>query len=373
MDRLEPTGWTDCSSLAPRPRDTSHVRWTGSSRMRTGIRLLIAAVTLGLATGVACAQSSKDVLRIGILGLDRPNLSPEFLQSLRELGYVEGQNIVLEPRFHDGDDRRLPSFAAELVRLRVNVIVALGGVAVRAAMAATSNVPIVGTFASDPEARQFVRNLERPGGNVTGIYLLTSQFGGKWLELITEAVPTTRRVAVLWTRDSEDEMPLWDGVQRTARVLEIELQSLEIGRTYELRDLPGRHCLWTLCMEHLNLKGALNLMRGRADAFIALPALLFRRNVDQLANLARVNHLPGIFWPAEFAEAGGLLAYGPNLSEVNRRLAFFVDRLLKGAKPSELPVEPARRFELTVNLGTAHALGISVAPSVLAWADRVIK
>src|SRR5215471_16371324 len=195
MDRLEPTGWTDCSSLAPRPRDTSHVRWTGSSRMRTGIRLLVAAVTLGLATGIACAQSSKDVLRIGILGLDRPNLSSEFLQSLRELGYVEGQNIVFEPRFHYGDDRRLPSFAAELVRLRVNVIVALSGVAVRAAMAATSNVPIVGMFAGDPEARQFVRNLERPGGNVTGIYLLTSQFGGKWLELITEAVPTTRRVA----------------------------------------------------------------------------------------------------------------------------------------------------------------------------------
>ena len=126
-------------------------------------------------------------------------------------------------------------------------------------------------------------------------------------------------------------------------------------------------------MVRLNLDGAFDLMRGRADAFIALPALLFRRNVEELASLARANRLPGIFWPAEFAEAGGFLAYGPNFSEVNRRLAFFVDRLLKGAKPSELPVEPARRFELTVNLRTANALGISVAPSVLAWADRVIR
>jgi putative ABC transport system substrate-binding protein len=365
--------------------------------MSAGIRLLIAAVTLGLATGVTYAQSSKDVPRIGILGLDRPPLSPEFLQSLRELGYVEGQNIVLEPRFHNGDDRLLPSFAAELVRLRVNVIVAVSGVAVRAAMAATSNVPIVGTFASDPEARQLVRNLERPVGNVTGIYLLTSQFGGKWLELITEAVPKTRRVAVLWTRDSEDEMPLRDGVQRAARVLGIELVSLEIGGLYWFMTGPsrvppgqpgqhvpfGQRCYFNRCVERLNLEGAFDLMRGRAthadswtssaDAFIALPALLFRRNVDELADLARANRLPGIFWPAEFAEAGGLIAYGPNLSEVYRRQAFLVGRLLKGAKLSELPVEPARRFELTVNLRTAHALGISVAPSVLAWADRVIR
>jgi putative ABC transport system substrate-binding protein len=342
--------------------------------MRTGIRLLVVAVTLGLATGIACAQPPAGVPRIGILGLDRPPLSPEFLQSLRELGYVEGQNIVLEPRFHNGDDRLLPSFAAELVRLRVNVIVALSGVAVRAAMQATSNVPIVGTFAGDPEARQFVRNLERPGGNVTGIYLLTSQFGGKWLELITEAVPKTRRVAVLWTRDSEDEMPLWDEVQRAARVLRIELVSLEIGRLYYPARWPsGRYYPDSRWVVRLNLDGAFDLMRGRADAFIALPALLFRRNVEELASLARANRLPGIFWPAEFAEAGGFLAYGPNFSEVNRRLAFFVDRLLKGAKPSELPVEPARRFELTVNLRTANALGISVAPSVLAWADRVIR
>jgi len=341
--------------------------------MRTGIRLLVAAVTLGLATVVACAQSSSDVLRIGIFGLDRPPLSPEFLKSLRELGYVEGQNIVFEPRFHYGDDRRLPSFAAELVRLRVNVIVALSGVAIRAAMQATSNVPIVGVFVGDQGARKFVPNLERPGGNVTGIYLLTAAFGGKWLELIKEAVPNIRRVAVLWTRDAEDEMPVWDEVRRAARVLGTELVSVDIGRLEYATEITGSYSSLNRSAVYVDLRRAFNLKLGRADAFVALPADLIRRNVDELANLARANRLPGIFWPAEFAEAGGLLAYGPNFSEMNRRLAFFVDRLLKGAKPSELPVEPARRFELTVNLRTAHALGISVAPSVLAWADRVIR
>jgi putative tryptophan/tyrosine transport system substrate-binding protein len=341
--------------------------------MRTAIRLIVVAVTLGLATGIACAQPPAGVPRIGILGLDRPPLSPEFLQSLRELGYVEGQNVVLEPRFHHGNDQMLPSLAVELVRLRVNVIVALSGVAIRAAMQATSNVPIVGVFVGDQGARKFVPNLERPGGNVTGIYLLTAAFGGKWLELIKEAVPNIRRVAVLWTRDAEDEMPVWDEVRRAARVLGTELVSVDIGRLEYATEITGSYSSLNRSAVYVDLKRAFNFKLGRADAFVALPADLIRRNVDELANLARTNRLPGIFWPAEFAETGGLLAYGPNFSEMNRRLAFFVDRLLKGAKPSELPVEPARRFELSVNLRTAHALGISVAPSVLAWADRVIR
>src|SRR5499427_9308186 len=203
--------------------------------MRTGIRLLVVAVTLGLATGIACAQPPTGVPRIGILGLDRPPLSPEFLQSLRELGYVEGQNVVLEPRFHHGNDQMLPSLAVELVRLRVNVIVALSGVAIRAAMQATSNVPIVGVFVGDQGARKFVPNLERPDGNVTGIYLLTAAFGGKWLELIKEAVPNIRRVAVLWPRNAEDEMPVWDEVRRAARVLGTELVSVNIEGSSTLR------------------------------------------------------------------------------------------------------------------------------------------
>jgi putative ABC transport system substrate-binding protein len=336
--------------------------------MRTGIRLLVVAVTLGLATGIACAQPPTGVPRIGILGLDRPPLSPEFLLSLRELGYVEGKNVVLEPRFHNGDDQILPSLAGELVQLRVNVIVALSGVAVRAAMQATSNVPIVGVFVGDQSARAFVPNLERPGGNVTGIYLLTAEFGGKWLELIKEAVPNIRRVAVLWTRDAENEMRLWDEVLRAARVLGTRIASVEIGSYTKGNPTIEPQLVY------MDLRRAFNLPQVRgADAFMALPDLRFRRNLDELVYRARANRLPGIFWPAEFAEAGGFLAYGPNFSEVNRRLAFFVDRLLKGAKTSELPVEPARRFELTVNLRTADALGISVAPSVLAWADRVIR
>src|SRR5262249_10754576 len=187
------------------------------------------AVTLSVATGVACAQPPAGVPRIGILGLDRPPLSPEFLQSLRELGYVEGQNVVLEPLFHHGNDQMLPSLAVELVRLQVNVIVALSEVAIRAAMQATSNVPIVGPFESDQGARKFVPNLERPGGNVTGIYLLTAALGGKWLEVIKEAVPNIRLVAVLWTRDAENEMRLWDEVLRAARAQGTRIASVEIG------------------------------------------------------------------------------------------------------------------------------------------------
>jgi putative ABC transport system substrate-binding protein len=327
--------------------------------MRTWIPLLI-AVILALGEGFATAQQTGKVPRIGVLGLAYPS-SPfleSFRQGLRELGYVDGRDISLYPR-SSPDLSRLDEFAAEMVRLQVSVIFAQSTLATYAAMSATKTIPIVMASTGDPVASEMVASLERPGGNVTGVSGLPTGLGGKMLELLKDTVPGVSRVAVLWNEGPEKIAPAWKamrkGVEVAARSLGVELQALEVRR-------PG------------DLAGAFrSVASSRADAFIALPGVDLAANGREITELALKSRLPGIFWRADFAEAGGLMAYGANRTDASRRAAYFVDKVLRGAKPAELPVETPMRFELVINLKTAKEIGITIPPGVLAWADRVIK
>jgi putative ABC transport system substrate-binding protein len=282
-------------------------------------------------------------------------MSEPFLQGLRELGYVEGQNVILT--FRIGEVSQFPDLAADLVQRKVDVIVTQNPDSTRAAMKATKTIPIVMTFAGDPVLLGFVASLERPGGNVTGVSGLTLELGGKWLELLKETIPSAKRVAVFWNRIAEEQFPVWKSVDLAARSLRVDLDWLQVQNSADIAR-RFRSAVW-----------------DRADAFIVLPGFADGRNMQEIAELALKNRLPGIFWRTDLAleEMGGLMAYGANRLEQSRRAAYIVDKILKGAKPAELPVELPKSFELVVNLKAAKELGITVPPRVLAWADRVIR
>jgi len=322
---------------------------------------LIVAV-LALAEPPAGAQQAQKVPRIGFLGgaYPRSPILESFRQGLRELGYVEGQNIILEPRNSHGDTSQFHNLAAALVRLQVDVIVAQNLDPTRAAMKATKTIPIVMTFPGDPVLLEFVASLERPGGNVTGVSGLTAELGGKWLELVKETIPNARRVAVLWNRDAEYQFPTWKSVELAARSLKVDIEWVEIRGTF---DFPRRFG---------------SAIRGKPDAFIVLPGFAGfsgGRILQEIAEIGLKNRLPGIFWRTDLdlEQMGGLMAYGANRAEQSRRAAYFVDKILKGAKPAELPVELPKSFELVINLKTAKEIGVTIPLGVLAWADRVIK
>jgi putative ABC transport system substrate-binding protein len=332
--------------------------------MRTSVSLLLMAALVALSDGFAEAQQPTKLPRVGVLGLAYPS-SPfleSFRQGLRELGYVEGQNIILETRSYPRGLRN-DELATELVRRQVNVIVALSTGATYAAMDATKTIPIVMTYPGDPVASRVVASLERPGGNVTGVSGSARGLGGKMLELLKEMVPEVRRVAVFWNPGPEntriENSRLWKGAEVAARSLRVELQPVEA---------PPRGDL-TAAFRSAN--------SWQAEAFIVLPGIVpgivGSPNLRNTARFALESRLPGISWRADFAEAGGLIAYGGNRLEQSRRAAYFVDKILRGAKPGELPVETTMRFELIINLKTAKELGITIPPRVLAWADRVIK
>lgn len=318
------------------------------------LRYFLLVAVLAFAEAPAGAQPPANILRIGVLGddfLSRPVLG--LRRGLRELGYIEGQNIILETRRSSEPGSGLYPLAVDLVRLRVNVIVAHFPGALQVAMKATKTIPIVMTYPSDAVAGGIVASLERPGANVTGVTGLASGLAGKWLELVKEAVPEVKRVAVLWSAGTGNEVPEWKDIETTAHALRVELQSLEV---HERGDLTGA------------FKSATT---GRADAFVVLPHIF--GNSREIAELAIKNRLPGIFWRRDFAAAGGLMAYGANPYEQSRRAAYFVDKILKGAKPAELPVEVSKNFELVINLKSAKELGLSIPPRVLAWADDVFR
>jgi putative ABC transport system substrate-binding protein len=325
--------------------------------MRTTVVLVLIVTLLALTEGITGAQQTAKVPRIGFLGGAYPRsvIFESFRQGLRELGYVEGQNIILERRPLFGGSAQMHDVVAELVRLPVDVIVAQNTPAIYAAMSATKTIPIVLTFPGDPAAAGLVTSLERPGGNVTGVSGLANELGGKWLELVKEAVPGASRVAVLWNSREGNESRTLKAVEVAARSLGVELQPLEVQSRRELEDTFRSATTW------------------RADAFIVLPSNVFGLNLPEIAYLAVKSRLPGIFWRADFAEAGGLMAYGANRLEQSRRAAYFVDKILKGAKPAELPVELPRNFELVINLKTAKEISLTIPPRVLAWADRVIQ
>ena len=322
-------------------------------------RAFISGITLApLAAPLAVgAQQAGRVWRVGYLSLaSGPSPRSEALrQGLRELGYVPGQNIAIEDRWADGNLERARAAAADLARLNVEVIVTGGPQATGAAKEATATIPIVMAVDYDPVGAGFVASLARPAGNITGLSALNPELSGKRLGLLKEIVPRLARVAVLWNPSEPNAETYWRETQRAARAMDVHPQSLEVRVP---RDLEGA------------IQAA---RRGRANAFTVLtdPVTLYHR--AQLAELAAKHRLPAIYSERLFVEAGGLMSYGANDREMHRRAALFVDKILKGAKPSELPVEQPTTYELVINLKTARALGLTIPPSLLQRADQVIE
>jgi putative ABC transport system substrate-binding protein len=329
---------------------------------RSTVRLIvILALSVLIAPLTTAAQPPTQMHRIGILWLESQATAAarfETLQhDLRDLGYVEGQNIAFEQRYGDweGGGERLYDLAAELVRLNVDVILALGTPLARAAQRATTRIPIVFWAVADPVEAGLVASLAQPGGNLTGLTILAPEQSGKRLELLTEAVPGVSRVAVLWNPADRYAALEVHVMEAAARDLGVQLQSLEV------RDPSGFERAFAAATQ--NGAGALSIL---ATPFIV-------QHLDRLVHLALTHRLPAMFWMQRFAEAGGLMAYGPSTRDVYHRAAAFVSKILRGAKPADLPVEQPMKFELVINLKTAQALGITIPSTLLFRADEVIR
>src|SRR5262249_45517123 len=310
----------------------------------------------------ASAEQAAKVPRIGYLGGNvaaNPHLREAFLQGLRDLGYVEGRNVLIEYRDVEGKYERLPALAAELVALKVDVILAGGTPQPVAAKQATSTIPIVFAGAGDPLGSGLVTSLARPGGNVTGLSVLsTEELVGKCLEQLKQAVPGVSRVAVLWQPGGFAERTERDtlkGAEVAGRALGVRLQFVEAQGPADFD------------------RAFSDMTRTRAGALTVLQSPMFFSEQRRLVNLAAKNRLPAMYSRMEFVNAGGLMAYGVNFVDVARRVATYVDRILKGTKPGDLPVEQPTKFELVINLKAAKALGLTIPPSVLTRADQVVE
>jgi putative tryptophan/tyrosine transport system substrate-binding protein len=306
---------------------------------------------------VAQAQPAR-LPRIGFLAAGSPSdpriqrFLQAFQQGLRELGYVDGQNISIEYRWAEGKYDRLPSLAAELVSLKVSVIVAAASPVIQVAKHATQTVPIVMVAAGDPVGAGFVASLARPGGNITGMSTMAAELVGKQLELLKEVVPKVSRVALLGTADFAVVVR---HAPDAARALGISLQPLEVRDPSEIDQAFAA------------------MTREQAGGLIVLAGTMTMDNRTRIADHAARRHLPTVSWQREYAEAGGLLAYGPNIADSFRRAATYVDKILKGAKPGDLPVEQPTKFELVINLKTAKTLGLTIPQSLLGRADEIIQ
>jgi putative ABC transport system substrate-binding protein len=305
----------------------------------------------------ARAQEPGKVWRIGMLesisaAMNAANYDA-LRQGLRELGYVEGQNLVIEYRSADGRTERFPGLAAELIRVNVDLIVTRGTPAVQAAKNATATIPVV--MAANGEPLRVVASLARPGGNVTGLSAFTTELETKRLEMIREIVPAARRFAVLYNMANPVYLPRWKELEKTAQSLGIEVQLLDVRKPE-------------------NLESAFAVAtRQRADAILVAIDGLILANLKFIVELVAKHRLPSICSSREFVDSGGLISYGVSYPDLYRRAATYVDKILKGAKPADLPVEQPTKFELIINLKTAKALGITVPPTILTRADEVIE
>jgi putative tryptophan/tyrosine transport system substrate-binding protein len=327
------------------------------NRKLAGIVALV--VTFALGGAEVEAQQPKKLLRIGYLSSADPardSVGSEAIRlALRERGYVEGQNIATEYRYAEGKRDRVPSLVAELVQLKVDVLVTGNLVAIRAAKQATKTIPIVMVATVDPVATRLVDSLARPGGNITGLTRLTRELSGKRLELLKEAVPAISRVGVLW-ENAPGPAIAFKEYETAARALKVQLQSLEVRGP------------------NPDLEGAFQTAaKGRASALITVTGVLLTRYQKQIADLAIKNRLPSMYERNDYVEAGGLMSYSANDVENFRRAAVYVDKILKGAKPADLPVEQPTKFELIINLKTAKQIGLTIPESVLFRAEKVIK
>jgi len=324
-------------------------------------RAFIGTLAGGLLTAplAAGAQSAEKVYRIGLLGGTPPTAEPRlwegFFQELRERGYVEGRNVIFDGRWYGNQIERLPALAAELVRLKVDVIVAGASPAPEAAQRATSTIPIVMAYHADPVGVGLVSSLARPGKNITGMSIRSPELVGKQLQLLGEAVPRISRVALLSNPTLPSNALIVKEAQVAATSLKGGLQVLEVRVP---RDLAPTFSEMT---------------KDRAGGFIVIGASMFFAERTRIAELALQSRLPSIYLQRQFAEAGGLMAYGPSIQDSLRRAATYVDRILKGAKPGDLPIEQPTKFDLVINLRTAKALGLTIPPSLLGRADEVLQ
>ncbi len=352
MNKRSRIGWLDSGSYNPKSKIEKRPRRLKSA----GIFAL--ALTFAFGGAAVEAQQPTKIARLGFQSAASPAALlarvEAFQRGLRELGHVEGKNIVIEWRYAEGKLDRLHEFAAEFVRLKVDIIVAGAPSSTRAAKAATSTIPIVMAFDSDPVANGFVASLARPGGNITGLSTLAPEISGKQLELLKETVPRLSRVAVLRTST----------VPGDARVKEIEL----VAGAFKVQ------------LQHLDVRDPKDIetafreaRKGRADAVLVLASPILESHRTQVVDLAAKNRLPAIYHAAEFVEAGGLMTYGVSFTDLYRRAATYVDKILKGRTPADLPVEQPMKFEFIINLKAAKQIGLTVPPNVLVRADRVIR
>jgi len=318
--------------------------------------LAVCVTLLGLYLPVAAQQPSK-IPRIGFLSTAAlSSLSPRldaFRQGLRELGFIEGKNIAIEYRSAEGKPDRLPELAAELVRLKVDCIVTAGETPTNAAKQASSTIPIVMTTVGDPVGLGLVASLARPGGNITGLSTYSTDLAGKRLELLKETIPKLSRVAIV-----SDPRSLAAEVKQTeaaARLLKVQLVFLEVQNLDDLENAFR------------------SIAKSHVDALVIGAGGFFNTNQTRLAELATKHRLPGMYLEQEFVLAGGLMTYATSIPDLYRRSTIYVDKILKGAKPGDLPVEQPTKFEFAINLKTAKQIGLTIPPNVLAIADRVIR
>jgi putative tryptophan/tyrosine transport system substrate-binding protein len=344
------------------PFHSAHDQLQRTIQNRKWTRLVVLVLTFAMCGAVVEAQQPKKVSRIGFLSPADP--TSDFTRfeairlALRELGYIEGQNIAIEYRYADGEVDRFPSLMAELVRLKVDIIVVAGGpIWVRATKTATNTIPIIMLgVGADPVEAGLIASLARPGGNVTGLTLLSRELGGKRLELLKEAVPKVTRVAVLYDPD----VPA--SAHDVKEVLPAAALALRLSvRSWEVRDADGFEKVFA----------ALN--KEPPDGLYPSGGPLMFANAKRIAGFALKSRLPSVYTNREAVDAGGLMYYGADRTDGYRRVATYVDRILKGAKPADLPVEQPTKFELVINLKTAKQIGVTIPQKVLARADKVIK
>jgi putative tryptophan/tyrosine transport system substrate-binding protein len=318
-----------------------------------------ALCALLFAFGLSEAQPSGKIPRIGFLGNSTPaleeNLVGPFREGLRDLGYVEGRNILIEYRWAEGKYERFPTLIAELIALDVDVIVTAGTPASLAVKKATTTIPLVMIAVGEPVATGLVTSLARPGGNITGLTSISPEIEGKRLELLREVVPKISHVAVLWNAGSPVQVIQEKETREAAQVLGMKILSLGVRSREEIEEAFA------------------TIVRERAAALLVLADRLFLHHRAAIMDFATKQRLPGVHAYVELVEAGGLMSYGPSYPGMHRRAAYFVERILKGAKPADLPVERPAKFELVVNLKAAKRIGVTIPPNVLARADKVIK
>jgi putative ABC transport system substrate-binding protein len=347
---MRKTLWTESLSGSNPKSKIQNLKWGG---------IVAIGVTFALCGAVATAQQPTKISRIGFLvasSLSANSARTEaFRQGLRELGYVEGKNIVIEWRYAEAKLDRLPALAAELVRLKVDVIVTAGPAATRPAKEATLTIPIIMAQDTDPVGSRFVASLARPGGNITGLATLAPELSGKQLELLKEIVPKLSRVAVFGTSTRPGNAQSLKEVELAAKAFGVKLQYLDV-------------------LDPKNIETAFReASKGRADAVLVLASPVFTSQRTQIADLAVKNRLPAIYDRPEYVEDGGLMTYSVSQTDLFRRAATYVDKILKGRTPADLPVEQPTKFELVINLKAAKQIGLTIPPNVLTRADRVIK